>query len=382
MSEYSMTVLNESVAVGLDKAAWHFRGIDLAALRASGNFYSGPVPLERALELVGWEPEVISLPDIMNELTSLRSMLAPGDDAPTAYEVPDRMSKVIGRRLPTGVVRIINNVGGGYAENLHNVLREAVYAAMDAECDVASAVCLNDGDYLGLSLIARDAVTLGGDFGTLQPYVSINSSLTSKIGTGASTGTTRFECDNTMQAGWSGARRRLNVKRTRNAATKITPQLIRESLEIAFAETTALAADLERLGNISVSDAQLAAVLDAWRPLDAEEGRGRTMSENTRNAFEKLLTYDPRVNVGQNAAGLWQAHNTWQHWEQTAKGGNAQNRIGRQMQRTAEGEVSALDAEFMALVAGVIPAVGEALGIEPVLVGAGGRSKSGETIIG
>lgn len=381
MSEYSITVLNESVAIGFDKAAWHFRGIDLEALRASGNFYSGAVPLERALQLVGWEPEVMSLPDMMSELASLRAMLAT-DGTATTFQVPDRMSKLIGRRMDDGSVRVINLAGAGYAENLHNVLREALYAAMDAECDIASAVCLNDGDYLGLSLIARDSVTLGGDFGTLQPYVSLNSSLTSKIGTGVSTGTTRFECDNTIQGGWNRATRRLNVKRTRNSQSKITPQLIRESLEIAFSETKDLAADLERLGNIAVTDGQLAAVLDAWRPIDLEEGRSKTMAENTRGAFVTLLTRDRRVNIGQNAAGLWQAHNTWQHWEQTAKGGNAQNRIGRQMQRTAEGEVSSLDAEFMALVAGVIPEVGEALGIAPVLVGVGASARKGETIIG
>ena len=101
--------------------------------------------------------------------------------------------------------------------------------------------------------------------------------------------------------------------------------------------------------------------LDEWLPDGTDkEGRGLTMATNTRGTFVNLLTRDPRgAGIGQNVAGLWNAHNTWQHWNQTMRGGG--DRIGRQMERTATGEVGRLDADFMALIAQVKPEVSKAL---------------------
>lgn len=344
-----MSKLNQEVAVGFGKAAWHFRGIDLDNLKASGNYFDGPVPLERAIEMIGWQPVAFDLPTVVDP------------DTMTPYTMPQRLSRIVAH--PSGVV--INVVGAGYTENLHNDLRDAVYAAMDAECDVASAVCLNHGDYLGASLIARDGIVLRGDFGTLQPYVSIFSSLTGKLGTGAATGTTRFECDNTGRAidNGHGEVASFRVRRTRNAASAITAARIREALDIAVTETEDFAAELERLGNITISDGDMAEILDLWRPLpeDGAKQSVLTATENTRGALTGLFLNDRRVAMGQNAAGLFQAHNTWQHWEMVARGQNQGNRIGRQAERTTTGEVDALDREFMALVAQVVPAVATAI---------------------
>lgn len=338
MGIYSQEQYNDGVVTGFaeDKIkAWHQGGIDLSTLIDMGRAYNGPVPPEVAERLVGWEPVVIT-PQVIHL------------DEDEAFVLPDRLSKFIGNPN-TG--NIVNVVGSGYVSDLHITMRQAIEAAMDASADIASVVSLGDGAHMGMSFRARDGVVIGGDWGGAIPYVGYNSSLTGAIATSMDTGTTLRVCDNTMQMAASAARRSLRVKRTRWSGQRITAASVREALDIAFEDTGDLIDELERLANIDVSAAQLAHILDEWKPVPDEDGRGRTIALDTHMAFLNELS-GPRNPFGATVAGLWQAHNTYAHWGQTMRnvGTSPTARLDRMAVRTMTGNVRNDDAEFMSIV--------------------------------
>lgn len=349
MSQYTQKELNDGVVTGFlsEKIqAWHQAGIDPLSLKQLGRAFDGPVPPETAEHMIGWAPVVIEPGTILH--------LPDGDEVSfDQYELPDRFKRFIGN---PNTKRIVNVAGSGYDANLHHVVRDAIVAAADAGLDIASVVCLGDGAHLSMSWRAREGVTFGGAFGLgAVPLVSFNSSLTSAIKTTASTGTTLTVCDNTMLGSERRAVKQLEVKRTRNAAAKVTPSLLRETLEISFAETQSLVDELERLANIDVSLEQMEKLIDqVWEIDEDSSPRTQTGIKNQRSKF-RLCVSGSRNPFGMTAAGLVQAYNTWQHWHEPARGVTEQiDRLGRQAERTATGKVEAADAWFRAQLDGIL----------------------------
>lgn len=344
MSIYSQQQLNDGVVTGFlnDKiVAWHQAGIDANELRRLGRAFDGPVPAEVAERLCGWEPVIIRPGHIAgpgaHDLEPLRT-----------FELPDRWSQFVAHPH-TG--RVVNVAGKDYRADLHIVMRSAIEAALDAGALIASAVCLGDGDHIGMSFRAADGVVIGGEWGGATPLVGFNSSLTSRLATQIDTGTTLRVCDNTMAIAASTARRSLRIKRTRFAANRVTPAAIREALDIAFEDTVELVAELERLANIEVTAAQTAKVLDLWKPTstDPADTRATLKRANAVKAHGEFMSLlnGSRNPFGHTAAGLVQAFNTYQHWTAPAKGlASAADRLGRQAVRTARSEVAEADAEF------------------------------------
>lgn len=152
------------------------------------------------------------------------------------------------------------------------------------------------------------------------------------------------------------AKRSLKVKRTRFSTSKITASSVREALEISFAGTEELVRELEAMANIEVTVPQMSQILQTWKPVPEDDGRGKTIALNQHEAFlEELL--GKRNPFGITVAGMLQAHNTWAHWSQSAKGldQSVTGRLDRMAKRTAMGEVRGDDAQFMEIMAGVFP---------------------------
>ena len=347
MGIYTQTEYDNGVITGFADEkikAWHQAGIDINQLKALGRAFDGPVPADVAERLIGWEPVVVT-PKVILDLKD--------DGNYATYNLPDRLSKFI---VNPNTGNVVNVVGDGYVSDLHITLKNAIQAAMDAEADIASVVCLGDGAHLGMSFRARDSITLGGNFGGAQPYVGLGSSLTGALATTAHTGTTLIVCDNTAQAAEHGATKLVRVKRTRFSAAKITASTIREGLEIAFAETQDLCDELERLANIPLNTDGLMTVLTTWRPIPEEAGRSQTMAK--QNHLDLLGELSGARNpFGSTVAGLVQAHNTWAHWQQTSRGfGDSPTaRLDRMAIRSATGKVRTDDEEFFAIVAEAFP---------------------------
>lgn len=335
MSKYTAQELGSYVRTGfLEESirAWHMAGIPAEELIASGRAFNGPVPRDVAESLLLWEP--VTFEPV--------TLIAPDGNA---YRLPDRLSKVVANPVSGNVVNI---AGSGFNQNLHLVFAEVIEAATDAEIDIASVVMLGDGAHMGMSFRVRDSITLGGNFGGAVPYIGFNSSLTGAIATQVDTGTILRVCDNTMSAAAATAQNALKVKRTRNSSGRITASGLREALDIAFAETSTLCDELERLAQIEVNRDRLMAVLDIWCPVPDEIGRARTMRENKRAEFCRLFDGDKRNPFGSTVAGLVQTHNTWQHW---AQGADDANRLERKAARTITGQVADADAEFARIIA-------------------------------
>jgi hypothetical protein len=349
MSIYKQNQLDDGVITGfVDEKikAWHQGRIDADELIRLGRAFNGPVPAEVAERLIAWEPTIIELPGIT------------GVDG-TLYTLPDRLSKFVANPNSS---RIVNIAGAGYDARLHITMREAIQAAMDANADIASVVCLGDGAHMGMSFRAGEGVVIGGDWGGAIPLVGFNSSLTGAIATQIDTSSILRVCDNTMAAAAYSAKNSLKVKRTKHSGTRITPQAIRDALDIAFEETSELCAELERLANVSVTQGQLSVVLNEWKPVPNEPGRAQTIAMNQHNEFMRIFNTDPRNVFGQSVAGLWQSHNTWQHWSQTMRGFTDDQgkeamtaRLDRMAMRTAMHHVEREDEAFMALVAAEFP---------------------------
>jgi hypothetical protein len=347
MSIYSQKALDTGVVTGFaeDKIkAWHQSGIDADELIRLGRAFNGPVPVEVAERMLAWVPGVVDLPAIT-------------DMHGNVYTLPDRLSRFV---VNPNTNSVINVAGSGYNTNLHIVMKEAIEAATDANVDIASVVMLGDGAHMGMSFRARDGVTLGGDWGGATPLIGFNSSLTGAITTQLDTSTVLRVCDNTMAAAAWAAKKALKVKRTRNSNGRVTAVQVREALEISFEQTTALVEELERMANMTVRPWQVEAVLDLWKPVPEEDGRGRTIAVNQHATYKHLFYTDKRNVFGETVAGMWQAHNTWQHWEQTARGidDSITGRLDRMATRTVTGDVKDADAKFMSIIAEEFPQFG------------------------
>lgn len=359
MSKYEQSELNSGVITGFaddNIKAWHQAGIDLNDLIVMGRAYHQGIPADVAERLIGWAPIVVTPEYITNVIGDTTDDIAVG-----MYELPQHLSKFI---INPYTMRVVNIVGDGYNPTLHIEMQNAIQAAMDAECDIASVVCLGDGAHMGMSFRARDGVEIGGEFGGAIPLVGFNSSLTGAIASQIDTGTVLRVCDNTMAAAGMSALKKIRRRRTRNSGVTLTASLIREQLDIAFAETETLANELERLANIDITFDQVQMILDTWKPIPDEEGRGKTIAENTRKAFITEL-HGGRNPFGITVGGMVQAHNTWAHWSQTMRGdGSGVARLERKAVRTMLGDVASDDAKFMDIM------IGAGLLGEDVMVGA------------
>jgi hypothetical protein len=350
MSRFKLEELHTQTIQGFNSIfgpAWHRNALDIEAAKAAGQVYEGAIPPEVAHRLVSWTPVSFKIETLVDPVTM------------ETYTVDDKYRTVV---CNPNTHEVLNIAGDGYAVNLHNVMREAIEAAMDAECDIAGAICLGGGRFLNLSFKPREAVTVGGFQDGAIALVAFNSSLTSEVSTSMQTSSVLAVCDNTMVSQRMRAVNALNLKRTRNSESKITPSVVREALDLSFAETQALTDELEALANIEVTDEQFRSILDLWAPLPEEEGRGRTMKINARGELSMCMHRDTRQVFGQTVAGLWQAHNTYQHWVMGSRGDA--DRFQRQAFRSAKGEVSDLDMKFMDIVRSVIPEAELALAVK------------------
>lgn len=339
MGIYDKDEYNEGVVTGFVDdigLAWHQYGISVDEAVAAGRAFHAEVPAEVAERILGWKPVILGGDDG-------RGLIMLADDDGNSYTLPDRLSQVV---CNPNTGRVVNIAGKGYNPDLHITMREAIQAATDAEAQIASVVCLGDGAHMGMTFRANDNLVLGGDWGGAVPYVGFGSSLTGALASQIDTGTIVRVCDNTCQAAEAGAKKKLRVKRTRFSNQRITASVIREALEISFADTGLYVAQMEAMAQVTATDGQVAQVLELWRPMPEDDGRSKTMVQNSHAALLGEL-HGPRNPFGVTAAGLLQAHNTWAHWQQTTRG--AGDRLERKAVRTMEGHVQVDDAKFMAV---------------------------------
>jgi hypothetical protein len=122
-------------------------------------------------------------------------------------------------------------------------------------------------------------------------------------------------------------------------------------LNIVYEIADDFAAEVTRLCQTQVSDAEWAAFLDAHAPIPEDKGRARTMAETKRETLTRLWNHDNRVAPWHGTAwGVVQAVNTYTHHEQTVRGAG---RVERNMLRAVTGGVDELDHATLQTLNGV-----------------------------
>lgn len=160
-------------------------------------------------------------------------------------------------------------------------------------------------------------------------------------------------CDNTLSAALGESVNRVKVKHSKNSLNEGKAGNIRALLDIVHKMPEEFAAQVKALAETTVTDAQWSAFLDSHIPVPADKGRGQTVAESKRDAFQTLWTSDERVSPWTGTAlGVLQTVNTWTHHLMTLRGGEGmtenQRREQRNSERLVKGGVDDLDRGTMA----------------------------------
>lgn len=371
MSKFKTRHLNNSVKQGFidDKhRAWHFAGIPTQTLIDEGKAYAGAVPLEVAERLLSYTPQ-------------LRKVYVEDDDGfPVLVE--DRRAVVLpfDADPDAGADTVTKRVAyiGTDQYAIHDpklAVLDAVIALADAGCDLASVGKLGGGRMAFSSWRPIEGRIEIPGFTLLETYINAGTSTDGSLATSYSPSTTMRVCDNTAR--WSDRQaersgRYYSVKHTTNSVLDINRA--REVIEVAVTRTNDVAANMERMANVTLSEADFYALTNKLYPLPEGEGRSRTMQLNKIGEINRLYFTDGRVptSVRGTLLGAWQAFNTQATWGYEVRG-NKIDPIGRQWERTIRGNGAQvtvrdgkktaqvdLDAQFWAMVG--------ALDLAPALV--------------
>lgn len=327
--------------------AWH-QSENEDVLIAQGRAFDGPIPRTVVERLVVREPVVLTPQGLMGDTLDAEGF-------PTWHPFADGLGNFV---VSPWSGKIINCTGKDYNKDLHLQADSALDSASAAGLDVVSAFNLGDGSLLGMSMVPKDGLVIGGHV----PFVSFSSSLCGMVATNINTGSIREVCYNTVMEAIRAAHLSLSVRRTKNSAAQITPAILAEKLELSIEQTKAVAAEFERMTLIGISDAQLTAILEGWKATKGLDKKALTIARNQQNEIRAMLTDDPRVApFGQTVAGVTQAVNTWHAWSQRFNGEPENSadalmaRIARQAKLTNTDKVAATDAAFWAIVSSVVP---------------------------
>lgn len=335
MSKYKTRHLNNCVKQGfIDEKtrAWHFAGIPTQTLIDDGKAYAGAVPLEVAEKLLSYTPQ-------------LRKVYVEDDDGfPVLVE--DRRAVVLPHDADpdAGADTVTKRVAyiGTDQYAIHDpktAVLDAVIALSDAGCDLASVGKLGGGRMAFSSWRPRSGRIIIPGFTDVQAYVNAGTSTDGSLATSYSVSYTLRVCDNTAR--WSDDQARRSgryyaVKHTINSTLDIDKA--RQMIDIAIAGAESMAQDMERMGNVDISDAEFYALVNSLYPLPAEEGRSRTMQLNKLGEVNHMYFSDGRVPdaIRGTLLGAWQALNTQATWGFEVRG-NKVDPISRQWERTLRG---------------------------------------------
>lgn len=369
MSKFKTRHLNNSVKQGFidDKhRAWHFAGIPTQTLIDEGKAYAGAVPLEVAERLLSYTPQ-------------LRKVYVEGDDGFPEL-VPDRMAVVLphdddpesgAHTFPERVSYVGTD---GYA--IHDpklAVLDAPIALTDAGCELATVGKLGGGRMAFTSWRPIEGRVEIAGFTTLQAYINAGTSTDGSLATNIGSSYVEQVCDNTARLSESVGKL-YRVKHTANSVIDINEA--RRIAEITIVGVHDLAASMERMANVAITEADFYAICNKIYPLPEEEGRSRTMVLNKLGELNRMYFGDARVpgSIRDTLLGAWQTLNTQATWGMEVRG-NKVDPIGRQWERTIRGQTAqitvkdgkksssvSLDDQFWAVVG--------ALDLAPALVGA------------
>lgn len=286
-------------------------------------------------------PEFVPVDDVLRRLFDFQVV-----DAPVFVEAPNgEMISVENRKA---MVCSDNNAVLGIFSDGYQAHQYPEWLINNVANILDSEVGINSAGLLKNRAVAWVSVQVPGTISTpegveFRPNLFATTSFDGSLATTYKRAVTLVVCDNTLAAGLSEGGQVFRVKHTRNSSLKIASA--REALSVLHTVEEEFSAEVKRLCEWSVSDEQFGKLLDLTVPVPEEDGRGKTMAVNKRDAINELWVSDPRVSPWRGTAfGTLQAYNTYAHHGQIVR--NA-NRVERNMLNAVNGNTAEADSAVL-----------------------------------
>ncbi|MDD7936742.1 DUF932 domain-containing protein [Actinomycetospora straminea] len=312
--------------------AWHWRA---SAQGDEPNHYPGFVPVDDVLRrLFDWT--AVELPVYV---------AVPGEGDESEYRaLPGR--KAIAADDTYEVLGLFKD---GYAPHQYREwLLENVSTILDDDLGISSAGLLRNRAVAWVEVSVPDSITTPEGV-AFRPNLLACTSFDGTVATTYKRTITNTVCDNTMGAALQEDGQQLKAKHTKNSGMKIADA--REALAIVHTAADDFAAEVARLCDVTVTDAQWSQFLAGIAP-DGDSKRSKTMAAEKRSQLDNLWRFDARVEPWSGSAwGALQAVNTWGQHIRGTRG--ATQRAERNAIETIDGSVEAADAEVLKVLAGI-----------------------------
>jgi phage/plasmid-like protein (TIGR03299 family) len=340
MSRESLQHLNTNVLIGnTDQRghAWHYRAAEQGD---ESNHYPGPIPVEDVQRrLFGWHAESRRIAQEVPADPANVTHLSPSG-LPARWVTIERKQAVArsDNDHPMGVF------ADGYQMHQYDQwLLDTVANLLDADLCISSAGLLRAGAIAWVEVSVPESITTPEGV-TFRPNLLATTSFDGSIATTFKRTVTDTVCDNTRECALAEGGQQYKVKHSRYSQLRLRDA--RDALAMIYTLADEFAAEISQLCEITVTDRQWRAFLNAHVPLQDDhgrslEGRAATNARLKRAALVDLYRHDPRCApwVG-TAHGVLAAVNTYEHHETVVRRGT---RPDRNMLRTITGEFGALD---------------------------------------
>lgn len=348
MSAESMHTLNNNVLVGFtDKRgkAWHY---DEAYQGAESNHYPGAIPVaDINRRLFHWEPLQVPVNAVIptTDPEQANSMDEHGEPC-IIVPVPGKMAIVRSDTHATIGMHSDNYQIHEYDEWLIRLSSSICGETLQP----SSAGLLKGGAVAWVEFSIPETLH---DDKTGMAFRSNYLATTALDGSCATTHgltITQTVCDNTRAVAIGEMRkdgRVYRIKHTKHSNAKIDEA--RRALSLVESAADDYIEQIHMLADITVTDKELWAFMDAWAPLPDEKGRGYTRAENKRDRFVDMYRHDMRCSDWAGTAlGLMQTANTFAHHASEIRG--EASRYERNAESRIKGKFDALDNELWKMV--------------------------------
>lgn len=337
MSRESFKTLNTMTLIGMTEKrghnAWHYR----AELQGDEpNHYAGAIPVEDVLRrLFNWEaqeaPVFVGIKD---------------DEGNIVRYEPQADRKAIVRSDNGHVMGIFKD---SYAIHQYRkwTIDDVANIIDDHNLVIGSAGLLREGAIGWVTIEMPENVTTSVGY-EVRPYLLATTSHNGTIATTYKRVYNAPVCDNTLFAGLAENGLQYKVRHSKYSNDRI--QSVRDALDIVFAMTENIVAEIERLGSIKVSDREWDAIVNRLVPIGTEGEVAQSAiskMENKQEAIRNMYKNDPMVAPWNGTAlGVLQAFNTFSHHV----AGTDKNRVERNALNALNGKIQTADTKVLEVI--------------------------------
>lgn len=214
-------------------------------------------------------------------------------------------------------------------------------SASAGELQIGSVIALGHKEKAVVQVRPATGIEVGG-FRRL-PWIAAFTSLDASWASTYKPCHTDIVCDNTAAMAFGERTKKWSTRHTKNSAMKIGEA--RKAIDLFFSSFDEMAAEMEKLMNVQVSEKHFGKILDYLFPIDGTVAqRGATRRQNVKDAISGLYHHDNRCSPWAGTAfGVVQTVNTFHH--HLAPVWKSNDRVDRQAANLVTGETEKVDAK-------------------------------------